>query len=37
MPREGTIIFRDMVGKLDVLSIECDKCGRREVAITSIG
>jgi hypothetical protein len=24
MPREGAIIFRDLVGKLDVLRIECD-------------
>jgi hypothetical protein len=29
MPPEGVIIFCDLVGKLDVLSIECDKCGRR--------
>ena len=29
MPREGAIIFRDLVGKLDVLNIECEKCGRR--------
>jgi hypothetical protein len=29
MPREGAIIFRDPVGKLDVLNIECKKCGRR--------
>jgi hypothetical protein len=29
MPREGAIIFRDLVGKLDVLNVECDKCGRR--------
>jgi hypothetical protein len=29
MPREGAIIFRDLVGKLDVLSIECEKCCRR--------
>jgi hypothetical protein len=29
MLREGAIIFRDIVGKLDVLRIECDKCGRR--------
>jgi hypothetical protein len=28
MPREGAIIFRD--GKLDVLNVECNKCGRRE-------
>jgi hypothetical protein len=24
MPREGAIIFRDHVGKLDVLNIECE-------------
>ena len=29
MPRDGVIIFRDIVGKLDVLRVECDKCGRR--------
>jgi hypothetical protein len=28
MPREGAIIFRDLVGKLDVLRVTCDKCGR---------
>jgi hypothetical protein len=28
MPRDGAIIFRDIAGKLDVLTIECDKCGR---------
>jgi predicted nucleic acid-binding Zn ribbon protein len=25
----GAIIFRDLVGKLDVPNVECDKCGRR--------
>jgi hypothetical protein len=29
MPRGGAIIFRDLVGKLDVLNVECEKCGRR--------
>jgi hypothetical protein len=29
MPRDGAIIFRDLVGKLDVLNVECEKCGRR--------
>jgi hypothetical protein len=29
MPRDGAIIFRDIVGKLDVLNVECAKCGRR--------
>jgi hypothetical protein len=29
MPRDGAIIFRDIVGKLAVLRVECDKCGRR--------
>ena len=28
-PRDGAIIFRDLVGKLDVLKVECDNCGRR--------
>jgi hypothetical protein len=28
MPREGAIIFSDLIGKLDVLRIECAKCGR---------
>jgi hypothetical protein len=26
--RRGTIIFGDLVGKLDVLRVECAKCGR---------
>jgi hypothetical protein len=29
MPREGAIIFGDLVGKLEILRVECDKCGRR--------
>jgi hypothetical protein len=29
MPRDGAITFRDIAGKLDVLRVECDKCGRR--------
>jgi hypothetical protein len=28
MPREGAIIFRDLVGKLAVLNVAVDKCGR---------
>jgi hypothetical protein len=29
MPRDGAIIFRDLVGKLGVLRIECGEgCGR---------
>jgi hypothetical protein len=28
MPRDGAIIFRGVVGKLTVLRITCDKCGR---------
>jgi hypothetical protein len=28
MPRDGAIIFDDLVGKLDVLRIECAKCER---------
>ena len=28
MPRDGAITFRDIVGKLAILRITCDKCGR---------
>jgi hypothetical protein len=28
MPRDGAIIFGDLVGKLDVLNVACEKCGR---------
>jgi hypothetical protein len=28
MPRDGAITFRDIAGKLTVLRITCDKCGR---------
>jgi hypothetical protein len=28
MPREGAIIFSDLIGKLDLLRVACDKCGR---------
>ncbi len=28
MPRDGAIIFSDLIGKLDGLQIECPKCGR---------
>ncbi len=28
MLREGAIIFGDLIGKLDVLRVECAKCGR---------
>ena len=28
MPRDGAIIFRDIVGKLAISRISCDKCSR---------
>jgi len=28
MPRDGAIIFGDLIGKLDVLRVACDKCER---------
>ena len=28
MPRDGAIIFNDLIAKLDVLSVACPKCGR---------
>ena len=29
MPRDGAIIFGDLAGKLAVLVVTCDKCGRK--------
>jgi len=28
MPRDGAIIFSDLIGKLDVLRVRREKCGR---------
>ena len=28
MSRDGAIIFSDLIGKLDVLRVSCEKCGR---------
>ena len=28
MPRNGAIIFSDLIGKIDVLRVACEKCGR---------
>jgi hypothetical protein len=28
MPRDGAIIFGDLIGKVDDLRVSCDKCGR---------
>ena len=28
MPRDGAIIFSDLIGKLDMLRVSCEKCGR---------
>ena len=28
MPRDGAIIFSDLIGKLDVLRVVCSKCHR---------
>jgi hypothetical protein len=28
MPRDGAIVFGDLIGKLDMLRVVCDKCGR---------
>ncbi len=28
MPRDGAIIFSDLIGKLDLLRVSCTKCGR---------
>ena len=29
MPRAGAIIFGDLIGRLNVLAVACDKCHRR--------
>jgi hypothetical protein len=29
MPRDGAIIFGDLIGKLEFLHVACDKCGRK--------
>ena len=28
MPRDGAIIFSDLIGKTEVLRVTCEKCGR---------
>jgi hypothetical protein len=28
VPRDGAIIFADLIGRLDVVYVHCDKCGR---------
>ena len=28
MPRDGAIIFSDLIGKLDMLRVSCSACGR---------
>jgi hypothetical protein len=28
MPRDGAIVFSDLTGKLDVVRVACDTCGR---------
>ena len=28
MPRDGATIFSDLIGKLDMLRVACEKCGR---------
>jgi hypothetical protein len=30
MPRDGAIIFGDLIGKLEFLHVACDKCGRKD-------
>jgi len=27
MPRDGAIVFGDLIGKLDRLRVSCEKCG----------
>ena len=30
VPRDGAIIFADLIGRLDVLYVHCSKCGRAD-------
>jgi hypothetical protein len=29
MPKDGSIVFGDLVGKLDMIVVECTKCDRK--------
>jgi hypothetical protein len=29
MPRDGAIIFSDLIGKLDAVRVTCERCGRK--------
>jgi len=29
MPRDGSLTLRDLIGRLDLLRVECAKCDRR--------
>ena len=31
--RDGAIIFADLIGKLDLLRVACEKCGRMDPAM----
>ena len=35
MPGDGAIIIRDIVGKVDLLNVECDKCAADAGVTTS--
>ena len=36
MPRDGATVFSDLIGKLDVLRVSCDKCGRDGVTAWAV-
>jgi hypothetical protein len=36
MPRDAAIIFGDLIGKLDVLRVECPKCGRGPAPVADL-
>lgn len=29
MPRDGAIIFSNLIGKLDAIQVTCERCGRK--------
>jgi hypothetical protein len=36
MPRDGAIIFGDLIGKLDVLRVVCSKCQLAEPSASNV-
>jgi hypothetical protein len=35
MLRDGSIVFSDLIGKLETLRVTCDKCGREAATVSA--